>query len=82
MRKLLVSLKGELCKIAQEMEKKRDRSVYLTEEDKIDARHGKTEIDYLLHLIDGFLLGYYEPSDDNISDFTESKKYKRQDKVE
>lgn len=56
MRSLLVKLKGRLCEIASE------------ETDFYDS----TELEYLMHLIDGFLLGYLDTDKENIHDFVES----------
>ena len=56
MRKLLVSLKGRLCEIAAK------------EKDSYDL----SELDYLLNLIDGFLMGYLKVTERNLKDFVES----------
>jgi len=53
---LLVRLKGRLCEIAQQ------------EKDFYDS----TELEYLINLIDGFLMGYLEINKVNIKDFIES----------
>jgi len=55
-RSLLVSLKGRLCEI------------YPKETDGYDL----SELDYLLNLIDGFLMGYLDITRENLNDFVES----------
>lgn len=52
----LTRLKGRLCEIAQK------------ESDLYDL----TELEYLINLIDGFLMGYLEFDEENIHDFIES----------
>lgn len=56
MRKLLVCLKGKLCEIAR------------GEKDLYDS----SELEYLMNLIDGFLMGYLEINESNLEDFIES----------
>ena len=53
---LLSKLKWRLCDIAQ-----REKDLY-----------DSTELEYLLNLIDGFLMGYLDTSSENIKDFIES----------
>lgn len=53
---LLSKLKGRLCEIAQK------------EKDLYDS----SELNYLLNLIDGFLMGYLDVTSENIKDFVES----------